>query len=96
MMRPRSKKAPKRPAMRAMLANVASQKTQRSRPRLLSKPTAALKTVSVKGYAMRDPISHPLFGEGVIAAIDGEKLTIEFADGRVKQILDSYVKRPRR
>jgi hypothetical protein len=95
MTRPRSKKQHKPAAMRATLANAASRKTKRSRPELLSKPTAALKTGPMKGYAMRDLIFHPLFGEGVITAIDGEKLTIKFGDGRVKQILDHYVKRPR-
>jgi len=33
-----------------------------------------------------------MFGEGVVKAIDGERLTIRFKDGRVKQILDYYVK----
>ena len=28
-----------------------------------------------------------------MTAVDGEKLTIKFADGRVKQIVDYYVKR---
>ena len=33
------------------------------------------------------------FGDGIVTAVDGEKLTIKFADGREKQILDYYLKR---
>jgi hypothetical protein len=45
------------------------------------------------GYAAGDRITHPQFGDGTVTAIDADKLTIKFADGRVKQIVDYYVKR---
>jgi hypothetical protein len=43
-------------------------------------------------YSTGTAVSHPQFGHGVVTAIDGDKLTIKFADGRVKQIIDYYVK----
>jgi hypothetical protein len=43
-------------------------------------------------FSVGDSISHPKFGNGIVTAIDGDKLTIEF-DGKVtKQIVDYYVK----
>jgi hypothetical protein len=46
-------------------------------------------------YAIGDDIAHPMFGDGTVTDTDGDKLMIKFADGRVKQILDYYVKRRR-
>ena len=43
-------------------------------------------------YAIGDLISHPMFGDGTVAAIDANTLSIEFKGNVVKQILDSYVK----
>jgi hypothetical protein len=43
-------------------------------------------------YAVGDQISHPMFGHGAVAAIDSNKLTIEFPDNVTKQIVDDYVK----
>ena len=43
-------------------------------------------------YAIGDQISHPMFGDGTVAAIDVHTLTIEFEGNVVKQILDGYVK----
>ena len=45
------------------------------------------------GYVVGDLVSHPMFGDGTVAAVEADKLTIEFKDGRVKRIVDSYVKR---
>jgi hypothetical protein len=48
------------------------------------------------GYAAGDLVSHPTFGPGTVTAVDADKLTIKFADGQVKQIVDYYVnRRPR-
>ena len=46
-------------------------------------------------YTTGDAASHAQFGYWVVAATDSDKLTITFADGRVKQIRDDYVKRRR-
>jgi hypothetical protein len=47
------------------------------------------------GYVAGDIITHPMFGEGTVTAVDADKLTIKFKDGRVKQIVEYYVKRRR-
>jgi ATP-dependent DNA helicase UvrD/PcrA len=56
---------------------------------------ATAPSVVTSKYAVGDDVAHPQFGDGTIMDIDGEKLTINFADGRTKQILDYYVKRRR-
>jgi hypothetical protein len=45
------------------------------------------------GSVVGDLVSHPMFGDGTVAAVEADKLTIEFKDGRVKRIVDSYLKR---
>jgi len=50
-------------------------------------------TASTAGYEVGSKVTHPMFGDGTVTAFDANKLTIEFGDGRVKQILDAYVKR---
>jgi DNA helicase-2/ATP-dependent DNA helicase PcrA len=42
-------------------------------------------------YALGDRVSHPMFGQGTVTAIDGNKLTIQFTDNAVKQIIEGYV-----
>ena len=44
------------------------------------------------GYVIGSRVSHPIFGDGTVTAVDGNKLLIKFKDGRVKQIVDYYVK----
>jgi len=44
-------------------------------------------------FAVGDGVSHPKFGNGIVTAIDGDKLTIEFTGKMTKQIVDYYVKR---
>jgi hypothetical protein len=39
-----------------------------------------------------DRVSHPMFGDGTVTAVDGNTLTISFADS-VKQIIEGYVNR---
>ena len=34
-----------------------------------------------------------MFGEGTVTAVDEHTLTIDFRQGRVREILDAYVKR---
>jgi hypothetical protein len=64
----------------------------RSQKTAISDPSPSVPTTE---YAVGDDIAHPQFGDGTVTDTDGDKLTIKFADGRVKQILDSYVKRRR-
>jgi len=44
-------------------------------------------------FRMRDRVFHKTFGHGTVVATDGPKLTIEFDDGGVKQVLDGFVVR---
>jgi len=46
-------------------------------------------------YALGDHISHPMFGDGTVTAIDANKLTIDFPESVTKQIIDGYVMRRR-
>jgi hypothetical protein len=61
-------------------------------------PEASLTSQLVKQsiFAIGEPVSHPQFGDGSVTAIDGGKLTIAFVDHQVRQILDYYVKRPKK
>ena len=47
---------------------------------------------SVSKHAVGDQIFHPMFGDGTVNALDGDKLTIKFAGNVTKQILADYVK----
>ena len=48
---------------------------------------------SASTYAVGDQVTHPMFGDGTVTAIDADKLSIEFTGSVVKQIVDYYVKR---
>ncbi len=60
---------------------------------------SALKSTAPPAYAssytVGDQISHTMFGDGTVTAINADKLTIEFPDSVIKQIVDGYVN-PRR
>jgi hypothetical protein len=43
-------------------------------------------------FTIGDRVSHPKFGNGIVKAIDADKLTIQFARNVIKQIVDYYVK----
>jgi hypothetical protein len=58
-------------------------------------PSPAGNTPKASEYAVGDQVSHPMFGSGTVAAVDADKLTIQFAKGVTKQIVDYYV-RPRK
>jgi hypothetical protein len=88
-----SNKKLKRREKPATSVRAASKRAERSPPKSVPQEIPALEIGSMSGYAIGDRKSHQQFGDGVFAAIDGEKLTIQFGDGRVKQILDYYVKR---
>ncbi|MBI4048360.1 MAG: hypothetical protein HY371_16245 [Devosia nanyangense] len=44
------------------------------------------------GYKVGDRVFHNKFGYGEIAALEGNKLTIDFQTGR-KKVLDSFIRR---
>jgi hypothetical protein len=47
-------------------------------------------------FKLGERVTHPKFGNGVVRAIEADKLTIQFARNVTKQILDYYVKHRRR
>jgi hypothetical protein len=47
-------------------------------------------------FAVGARVSHPLFGDGTVKAIEGAKLTIAFDTLGNKEIIDSYVKRQKK
>jgi hypothetical protein len=47
--------------------------------------------VHVSAYTVGNRVSHPVFGEGKVTAIDRDQLSIKFADSD-KVVLESFVK----
>ena len=82
--------AKKPPKPRAVaLKSTASRKTKkRETPTTL--PVIAHPTSK---FTVGDRVSHPMFGDGAVTAVDGNTLTIDFADRGAKQIIDGYVNR---
>jgi len=76
---------------------------QPTKGRSLPMPRSAAKTAtpaiapseplsSPSGFKVVDRVSHQKFGNGVVKAIDADKLTIQFSRNVVKEIVDYYVK----
>jgi hypothetical protein len=63
--------------------------------RKTAKPKTPVNGIAAAIYAIKytvgDRISHPMFGDGTVTAIDENKLTIEFPESVTKQIIDAYV-----
>jgi hypothetical protein len=59
-------------------------------------PVATVELVPIAtvghGYVDGSKVSHPMFGDGAVTAVDGDKLLIKFKDGRVKLIVAAFVK----
>ena len=73
-------RAPRASALKARAPRASALKSTAPAPAYTSK------------YTVGDQISHPMFGEGTVTAINVDKLTIEFPDNVSKQIVDDYVK----
>jgi hypothetical protein len=88
-------KKPKKPLAKKVSApkNATAKKTK-SKANAID-PSPAGNTPKASEYAVGDQVSHPMFGSGTAAAVDADKLTIQFAKGVTKQIVDYYV-RPRK
>ena len=70
----------------------AKKPTKKRAPRASAlKATEAVVATYASKYTVGDHISHPMFGDGTVTAIDTNKLTIEFPDA-TKQIIDDFVK----
>jgi DNA helicase-2/ATP-dependent DNA helicase PcrA len=53
----------------------------------------AKSTGTTSAYSIGDRVFHLKFGNGNIAAIDGNKLTIDFDKAGQKRVLDGFVER---
>jgi hypothetical protein len=73
-------------------------KTLKTTTKKLTKPDADpelladVTSVAASKFVIGDDVVHPQFGDGDVTDIEGDKLTITFADGRVKKIVDYYVR----
>ena len=86
MPRTTAKKPPTKPRPKKAKAAASAANKQ-------AKPEAERPAVTATGYAAGELVSHPMFGHGTVTAVEADKLTIKFADGQVKQIVDYYVNR---
>jgi len=88
------------PAFRSPYATPGWQRAQNARqPAHTSKPPltiegqlVAASTAPGAGYKPGDRVFHRKFGEGRIAEVDGNKLTIEFKTAGRKRVVDSFVR----
>jgi DNA helicase-2/ATP-dependent DNA helicase PcrA len=44
------------------------------------------------GFDIGSKVVHPMFGDGTVTAVDGERLTIKFKGDAVKLIIAAFVK----
>jgi ATP-dependent DNA helicase UvrD/PcrA len=79
---------------RTKKAGAAPEKPRRIRT--IPQAIAQTKPTTISAFAVGDRVSHPLFGDGTVRAIEGPKLSIAFDTQGDKAIIDSYVKRQKR
>ena len=65
-----------------------------SGPRLIEGELVAKSTGAASSYGVGERVFHQKFGYGRVAAIEGNKLTIDFDKAGQKRVLDSFVERP--
>jgi hypothetical protein len=82
--RPTKQPAKGAPAPKAAARKKASQRTR--------EVPASSNDKEADKLAVGDEVSHPMFGEGTVTEVNADKLTIEFADRVIRQIVDYYVK----
>jgi DNA helicase-2/ATP-dependent DNA helicase PcrA len=51
------------------------------------------KSAAVSSFSVGDRVFHQKFGNGNVAAVDGNKLTIAFDHAGEKRVVDSFVER---
>jgi DNA helicase-2/ATP-dependent DNA helicase PcrA len=81
---------------RTKSAKKADASQQPRRKKDLPQAIAETKPATIGAFAVGDRVSHPLFGDGIVKAIEGAKLTIAFDALGDKEIIDSYVKRQKK
>ena len=70
-------------------ANYAS----RGGPRVIEGELIAKSVVNEARFAVGERVFHVKFGYGVVAGVDGNKLTVDFDKAGRKMVLDSFVER---
>lgn len=81
-------KKPTKPRAVALKSTARRKATKRETPTM--RPVT---THPTSKFTVGERVSHPMFGDGTVTAVDGNTLTIGFADNVVKQIMDGYVNR---
>jgi len=81
---------PKKPRPKSRPKKAKPVATSPTEPEATSPPT------ETTDHTVGEEVTHPMFGDGTVTAVDGNKLTIKFNDGRVKRIIESFVERRRR
>ena len=71
----------------------AGMQRNRHRPLTIDGELVAKSTGAVSDYAIGDRVFHQKFGNGNVAAIDGNKLTVQFDRAGEKRVVDSFVQR---
>jgi len=55
-------------------------------------PEDAIAATAGHGFKVGSNVSHPMFGDGTVTAVDLERLMIKFKGGREKLIVAAFVK----
>jgi DNA helicase-2/ATP-dependent DNA helicase PcrA len=66
---------------------------RRRGPLTIEGELVAKSTGAVSDFSIGDRVFHQKFGNGNVAAIDGNKLTIQFDKAGEKRVVDSFVER---
>jgi hypothetical protein len=80
------KKAPAPKAASKAAAKTTTKSAAKKKPAAPPPPV-----VHVSAYSVGNRVSHPVFGEGKVTAIDRDQLSIQFANSE-KVVLESFVK----
>ncbi len=81
-------KKPTKPRAVALESTERRKATKRDTP-----ATTPVTTHPTSKFTDGDRVSHPMFGDGTVTAVNGYTLTISFAESVAKQIIDGYVNR---
>ena len=80
-------KKPVKPSAKGAAPQKASAATKK--PRKAKTPAAVVApSPPASKHAIGEHVTHPMFGNGTVRAIEADKLTIEFGNGVIKQIVD--------
>ena len=77
------------------MPQTAKKKAPKPRSKKKAEPATATEVpvaTAGHGYVIGSRVTHPMFGDGAVTAVDGDKLLIKFKDGRVKLIIATFVK----